>query len=127
MNLDETLLPLVQDIADADTTTLFDPTFDLTGKMKDIFFKWTGVENVDPTSRGAHFDGQKLAALEVYLGDDFVMTNGPTNPAVGSAPFLNKLFDELINTLTNHVLVQTAIHTIWLTPPTLCTPCGLMF
>lgn len=108
MSLDEDLLLLVEEIAVADTTTLFDPTFDLTGKMIDIFFKWTDVENVDPTSRGTHFDGQKLAALEEYLGEDFVVINGATNPTQGGATVLNKLFDELIGTLTNHVLVQTS-------------------
>lgn len=52
-----------------------------------IIFKWAGVENVDPTSRGPNIDARKLTVPEKLFGNQFVGTTG-TNPNSIAGPIL---------------------------------------
>ncbi|MGH1377430.1 MAG: calcium-binding protein, partial [Alphaproteobacteria bacterium] len=108
MSMDETLLLMVQEMAIADVATLFDPVFDLSSKFEDILFRWAGVEDVDPDSRGIYVDGQELAFLEKFFGETYLQQSTFENPGHVPAEILNTLYDQLSKTLLNNILVQGA-------------------
>lgn len=79
----------------------------ITGLAELILFQWTGVEDVDPTSRGPHFDAQKLEALEAYLGITYLTNKGETNPRNETdAGFLNESWDSVMENTVSNLLVQ---------------------
>ena len=71
-----------------------------------IIYRWTGVQNVDPTSRASRMiygnaigDARKLEALEEFMGEEWVGiwcwgTRDP-NPHGRAAPVLLQAWDEL--------------------------------
>ncbi len=80
MSLDPALLSLVQAVAGQSLKQLLDPAFHLQDKMTDILFRWAGVQNVDPASRGGIYDAQKYGFLEKFTGDIAVNPQAPPNP-----------------------------------------------
>ncbi|MCB1783825.1 MAG: calcium-binding protein [Alphaproteobacteria bacterium] len=108
MSMDETLLNMVSQIGTANTTTLLDPAFDLQGRLEAILFRWAGVENVDPASRGAYIDARQLEFLEAYTGNDFIQSNGSSpDPNAGTAAALIQTYDNLFEYFMGQVLFQT--------------------
>src|SRR5262249_45734709 len=71
MSLDETLKGMVSDLAEATTEELFDPDFDLRGRITDILYRWAGAEGADPDGRGDYIDGRQMATLEKFMGVAF--------------------------------------------------------
>ena len=74
--------------------------------MEQILFKWTGVEGINPTSRGANMDARRLAALEKFFGAAFVGEFGP-NPSNVAAPFLEQSYRGLYEMLYAQLMAQT--------------------
>jgi Ca2+-binding RTX toxin-like protein len=71
MSLDSDLKGLVSDFVGGLTVdTLTDPT-SLNSVVTDILYKWAGVEEVDPSSRGYHVNAQHLEFLEALYGQHF--------------------------------------------------------
>ena len=64
----------------------------------EILYKWTGVDGLDPASRGGLIDARQLGVLEKFMGTDFVGNNG-TNPNSNAAPLLQKAYDKLADRL----------------------------
>lgn len=82
MSLDEDLLEMGQNLTALASLEDFD---DFRAGIKDYLFKWAGVENVDPDSRGAEpftfGDAQRLAFLEEYSGKHYTTPTGsPSDP-----------------------------------------------
>jgi len=63
--------------------------------LTDIIYKWTGADLVSSTSRGASIDGQKLYALEKFMGENFVGVGNTTNPNQQAANILNSAYANL--------------------------------
>lgn len=112
MSQDETLLNMVQDVALADAATILDPAYDLTGKIEDILYRWAGVDGVDPASRGPYIDGRVIEFLEHYHGLPYI-AYGHTSPTEivtsGAAPAIVGVFNDVVEILTSHLLVQGAM------------------
>lgn len=109
MSMDETLLLLVQEIAVANVDTiLFDPAFDLLGKIETIMLRWAGVDGVDPASRGT-VNAQKLGFLEAYFGDNYVNPNNGTSmiPIGIGVDKVHNLFDDVTAKITFSIIAQT--------------------
>ena len=64
----------------------------------EILYKWTGVDGLDPASRGGLIDARQLGVLEKFMGTDFVGNNG-ANPNSNAAPLLQKAYDKLADRL----------------------------
>ena len=64
----------------------------------EILYKWTGVDGLDPASRGGLIDARQLGVLEKFMGTDFVGNNG-ANPNSNAAPLLQKAYDKLVDRL----------------------------
>lgn len=62
---------LIQDIADKDFDDLFTSDTSLMDDVRDVMFRWAGVDGVATDSRGPHINGQELAFLEAMMGQEF--------------------------------------------------------
>jgi len=68
MSLNGDLLDMVAELAEKSAADLFAPGFDLKAAITEIMFEWAGVSDLSPTSRGPHFDAQKLGFIEKFTG-----------------------------------------------------------
>jgi len=75
--------------------------------LTNIIYKWTGADNVSPTSRGASIDGQQLTALEKFMGENFLGVNNTTNPNPQAANILNSAYANLSNYIYAQLASQT--------------------
>ena len=72
----------------------------------EFLYRWAGVENVNPISRG-DFNGQRLAFLEKFTGSHFFQTAiNSRNPNTNAIAFLNSAWDNIYGELLNRILVQ---------------------
>ncbi|MDY0013412.1 MAG: putative Ig domain-containing protein [Rhodocyclaceae bacterium] len=83
-----------------------------------IIYRWTGVQDVDPTSRASRMiygnaigDARKLEALEEFMGEEWVGvwcwgTRDP-NPHGRAAPVLLKAWDELKALVYGQLIAQS--------------------
>ncbi len=60
-------------------------TLERNALFEQILFKWTGVESLDPASRGGNIDARQLAVLEAFMGQGFVGVGGVVNPNAAAA------------------------------------------
>lgn len=84
-----------------------------------ILYKWAGVDNVDPGSRGAYIDARHLAFLEHFLGSDFIQeqTHGP-NPLANAAAELEEVYQTAFKMLSADILIQAGGATLFDGSPT---------
>ena len=102
MSMDPTLRQMVADFAN-------DAIGDVAGfdtQVTNILYRWAGVENVDPASRGPNVDAQHLEALEAFVGSDFVGWGGTTDPLSHPAPLLEQAYQTLFDAIKVRLLVQ---------------------
>ena len=110
MSQDSTLLGLVDDIADQSFSQLLDPSYHLEAKLQAILYQWAGVESVDPQlSYGyfsSHFDAQKLAFLETFVGQ--LLDGTGDYHAVGGArlPYFTESWDTALSFISANILAQ---------------------
>ena len=75
--------------------------------IPDIIYLWTGVVDVDITSRGNYIsDARKLEALEVITGRKFDSAYG-TNPVHQAGKYLEQAFSKLVNLYFGQLEMQT--------------------
>lgn len=86
--------------------------------LTQIIYYWTGVQEVDPGSRAATLiygnvigDARKLAALETFLGQEYMGTwcwgQRDPNPHGPAAALLLQAFDNLSDAVYNKLMLQT--------------------
>ncbi|TKJ87052.1 hypothetical protein PaeCFBP13512_19050 [Paenibacillus sp. CFBP13512] len=66
--------------------------------IQKIIYKWTEVENIDPTSRGQGIDAQKLIALERFYG---INSKGNISSTANAA-----VIEENYKEITEHIYAQ---------------------
>ncbi len=76
-----------------------DQIHNLHAVAEQIIYRWAEVQDIATNSRGTSFDGRKLAALEKFVGHSFINTVNATNPTAQAAPFLNRAWDELLDSV----------------------------
>ena len=60
-----------------------------------MIYRWTGVENIDPNSRGALKDARQLEALEQLMGEEFIQQARGSNPGNNATQIIVKAFNDL--------------------------------
>ncbi|MCU7840773.1 MAG: type I secretion C-terminal target domain-containing protein [Candidatus Thiodiazotropha sp. (ex Troendleina suluensis)] len=115
MSLDNTgtgnLLDLVGDLADLSFADIFDDTTNLIDDIRDIMFRWAGVDGVAIDSRGDHVDARELEFQEALLGEGFVqrITNGgSSNPGYWGGVDLDEAFDIAHQAIFARLVAQSA-------------------
>ncbi len=78
MAQDKILRKMVEELSSPTLSRLVDPAFHLQDKMEQILYRWAGVQNVDPNSRGGVFDARKFGVIERFLQTHLKDT--PENP-----------------------------------------------
>jgi hypothetical protein len=106
MSKDAALLSKVQALTNAPLDTLFAPSFDLVGKMRDMLFTWAGVSGVAVNARGNYVNAQELGFLEALTDQSFTQRNYG-NPYVEAGQTLTNAFQEAFQSLMARFLVQT--------------------
>ncbi|NCS04153.1 MAG: hypothetical protein GPJ06_19580, partial [Microcystis aeruginosa G13-11] len=74
-------------------------------QAEQIIYRWAGVQSVDPSSRGGLFDGRKLAALEAFLGTQFVV-QGIRNPNAQAVASLTASWNGLVDGILARLLMS---------------------
>lgn len=86
MSEDATLLQMVRNLVAIPAEDVQQATGTFESLFKNMLFRWSGVDGVDPDSRNGlatNLDVRKLAFLEKFLGDDF--RNSQNSSIVGPA------------------------------------------
>ncbi|PZQ44771.1 MAG: hypothetical protein DI551_09420, partial [Micavibrio aeruginosavorus] len=107
MSKDEDLLDMMQDIAAKNMAALLDPAFDLAEKVKDILFRWAGVDGLAANARGAYIDAREVAFLEKLTGEPFYQ-NGSPNPRPTAADMIHGAFEDAYDVFFARILTQAA-------------------
>lgn len=82
----------------------------LENDIKDIFYRWAGVEDIDPDSRssiGPYIDGRDLGFLEVITGQSFKQRGIYDDPFVSAGSILQHAFDIAFAEISTRLLAQT--------------------
>jgi Ca2+-binding RTX toxin-like protein len=113
MSLDNTgtgnLLDLVSDLADLSFANVFDETTDILDDVKDIMFRWAGVDSLTGDERGNFVDSRELGFVEKMTGQDFVQRGVWTDPQRAEAgEDLNEAFKIALNNVYARLLAQSA-------------------
>ena len=105
MGQDAELVALVQSFKDTVARG------DITGSrdlILPILYRWAGVDDLDPTSRGAYLDARNLTFLEKFIGRNWANSSDDNlrNPARLQGPNVEAVFEQLIPELEIRLLVQ---------------------
>ena len=72
--------------------------------VEQILFRWAGIEDIDPASRGEFVDAQHMAFYEAFRGFDFSQY-GQENPLIEAGQYTEAVYDFL---LEYHTIVLVA-------------------
>src|SRR5262249_8179003 len=102
----DSLISLVGAFAGESLTDLI--TDDNTGldAVKDILFRWAGVDGVEPGSRGPNIDGRELEFIEKLTGQDFRQLGYYADPYYYAAQPLKEAFDIALNNFAARLIGQ---------------------
>ncbi|MGL6210266.1 MAG: calcium-binding protein, partial [Paracoccaceae bacterium] len=76
--------------------------------VQEMMFRWAGVSDINPFSRGNHVDGRELAFLEV-VSDTAFMQQGSANPRTFAGQKLSVQFETILRDTMVRLAAQTAI------------------
>ena len=79
--------------------------------LQQIIYKWTGVDTLDPASRGSNMDARQLTALESFLGTGFIGANG-TSPNTTAAPILQRAYEQLSEYIYASLAANSVLETL---------------
>ncbi|MEM9061489.1 MAG: calcium-binding protein [Pseudomonadota bacterium] len=105
MTLDPDLLTAVQGLVQVSATATPSEFIDA---FEDVLYAWTGVQDVDPLSRGDYMDARKIGVLEALYGRGFEAA-GATNPGPQQAEALTALYQDALDSMAARVWVQTPV------------------
>lgn len=108
MSLNSTLKTQAKNIAALTPSEVFDSFSQVRSDFTALMYRWAGVQNVSPTSRGVFLDdARKLAFLEKMLDENFFQARFPeTNPLSLAAEQIMELFDDVRDDLLARFLIQ---------------------
>jgi RHS repeat-associated protein len=101
------LVPLVYDFTE---NTLADLMSDPAGTAQDIrniLFTWSGVDGVDPTSRGIYIDARELVFLETLLDQPYLQRGWSPDPFYYAALDLQEAFKIAFDAYAARLILQT--------------------
>jgi Ca2+-binding RTX toxin-like protein len=112
MSLDDSgsgnLFDLVKDFLLADITGIITDDSMPLDAVKDILFRWAGVDGVSPTSRGPNIDARELGFLEQMMGQAYLQHNSYSNPYYFAAQPLKEAFQIALDNFAARLIAQSA-------------------
>lgn len=113
MSMDSELKGMVKQLATGFTFASFADPVSLDSDIADILYRWAGVQNVSPTSRGINVDAQHLEFLERLFGQNYLQGLGNTDPAVYAGKIVENAWHDVFETLKAHLLIQAGADTLF--------------
>ena len=104
---EDSLISLVTVFSELDATDIFAADFAAIDAVKAILFRWAGVDDVSPTSRGPYIDARVLEFLEAMTGQPFRQNVSWVDPQWQASELLNEAF----NLAQNHFFATLATQT----------------
>lgn len=112
MSLDNTgignLLDKVAAFNELSFADLFSSDGSSLAAVKDILYRWAGVEGVVAGSRGSFVDAKELAFLEALTGEPFLQRGIYSNPGTDAGDGLSQAFDMALNFVFARLAIQGA-------------------
>ncbi|MHA6345368.1 calcium-binding protein [Roseivivax sp. CAU 1761] len=112
ISLDDTgtnnLLDQVVSLYATSFSDLFDATTNVYEDVRDIMFRWAGVDGVSSGARGPYVDGRELGFLEKMMGQDFLQRGIHSNPLSYAGLDLQEGFEIAHNNIYARLLAQSA-------------------
>ena len=103
----QSLNSLIQNFGSNEFHAYFVDDGSVQNQVRDIMFRWAGVDAVDPTSRGPHIDARVLEFLEAFSGEAFLQVDSTSNPASGAADLLNEAFQIVQYAVASRLITQS--------------------
>ncbi|MDC0598552.1 hypothetical protein OAP18_01720 [Gammaproteobacteria bacterium] len=103
MSQDPELLSLVQDFTSIDISSVGS----LDEYAEEIIYRWSGVDGVDPNSRGNIFDARKLEAIEMFMAQEFISADAEINPSAQHLSLLNETWNALKSSVVARLAAQS--------------------
>lgn len=106
---ENSLIALVSKLSSLDLAELFDGTDSTKDLVKDILFRWAGLDTLAPESRGRYVDARELAFLEALTETPFLQNEAYSNPqGMNAAGVIKETFDLAFNHFYSTLIFQTA-------------------
>lgn len=104
----DSLISLMNDFAQLDLSDLLSDDRSTVNLVRDILFRWAGVDDVDPASRGVWLnDARELEFLEELLGQEYTQGLEP-NPFDLAARALDRTFEIALYPIVGTLIAQAA-------------------
>lgn len=104
---EDSLISLVQELQEKTLPHLFDSSAN--DLILEILFRWAGVDQIDPASRGDFVDARELGFIEKFSGEDFLQRNWSANPlGTNAGEDLNDAFKIIFDHLRAMLISQVA-------------------
>lgn len=105
------LLSLLQNFSAMDLDDIFVNTESVMGSVRDIMFRWAGVDGVDPdsrNSRGGDMDARELEFLEAITGEPYLQQGFHSDPGSLAGEALELAFDTALYPIAGKLIAQAA-------------------
>jgi Ca2+-binding RTX toxin-like protein len=107
-SLDTNLRDMLSDFWLEDINDIFTDDFVPLDAVKDILFRWAGVDDVSSTSRGPNIDARELGFLEALTGEPFMQRGSYSNPYYFAAQPLKEAFQIALDNFAARLIAQSA-------------------
>ncbi|MFN3826112.1 MAG: calcium-binding protein [Micavibrio sp.] len=87
---------------------LFSETTALAEDVRNILFRWAGVDGLDGTERGSNVDSRELSFLEKMTAQDFLQRDAYSNPLTHAGRDLSQAFSIVFNHYYARLVAQSA-------------------
>ena len=102
------LLELVSDLKDKSFSDIFTADSTITDDVREILYRWAGVDGLSGNERGDNIDSRELGFLEALSGEAFLQRGAFSNPYMNAGQDLQKAFHSAYNLFYAHLLTQAA-------------------
>jgi Ca2+-binding RTX toxin-like protein len=102
------LLGLVSDLGALELDDIFTDDSAAIDDVRDILFRWAGVDGVSPTSRGPNIDARELEFLEKMMGQPYRQHGFYEDPYYFAAQPLKEAFNIALDNFAARLIAQSA-------------------
>ncbi len=98
--------PLVKPLVESFNAKNLSNISSFNADVESILYTWANVTSISTTSRGANFDGRKLAFIEKFTGESFVSSAGGSNPTAQEGAELTNLWNTYYDMAYDKLVVE---------------------
>jgi RHS repeat-associated protein len=113
MSRDPVLLAMMRDLVLLDLQDVGQFYTDFTTQVENLLYRWAGVDNVAPNSRGPNVDSRRLGFLESFWGEAFWQQNVGSDPRPQASIILNQSWETTFSAIFSRLLVQGPLRNLF--------------